>query len=138
MGVICKRIVKKGKIRMPYKQKRYCRVCNKTATHGAYCEEHAPQRDYRAEDNRRTKNIWDRWYKTAIWKEKRERQLKREPLCRECLSKEIYTKATDVDHIIPHKGNWNLFIGEDNLESLCHACHSRKTARENKLNGIWK
>ena len=38
--------------------------------------------------------------------------------------------ATDVDHIRPHKGNEDLMWDEENLQALCHACHSRKTAAE--------
>ena len=38
--------------------------------------------------------------------------------------------ATDVDHVEDHKGNWEKFIDRDNLQSLCHRCHSRKTMRE--------
>jgi len=43
--------------------------------------------------------------------------------------------ATDVDHIVPHKGNWELFLGGENFENLaglCHAHHSEKTAKENR------
>lgn len=123
---------------MPTKQKRYCRKCNKIATQGPYCEDHAPVRDYKAENNRRTKHWWDGWYKLAIWQDTRRIQLRREPLCCECMKMNIYTKATDVDHIEPHNGDYDLFLDDNNLQSLCHQCHSRKTARENKLNGIWK
>lgn len=38
--------------------------------------------------------------------------------------------ATDVDHIIAkRKGGTDE---RDNLRALCHACHSRKTGREDK------
>jgi 5-methylcytosine-specific restriction protein A len=40
-----------------------------------------------------------------------------------------------VDHIVDHKGDWRLFVDRNNLESLCHSCHSRKTLREMGLNG---
>jgi 5-methylcytosine-specific restriction protein A len=39
-------------------------------------------------------------------------------------------RATDVDHIEPHKGSWERFTDRDNLQSLCHSCHSRKTLAE--------
>jgi len=39
--------------------------------------------------------------------------------------------STDVDHIIPHKGNWDLFTDLKNLQGLCHAHHAEKTAAEN-------
>jgi 5-methylcytosine-specific restriction protein A len=37
--------------------------------------------------------------------------------------------ATDVDHVIPHRGNERLFWDEGNWQALCHECHSAKTAR---------
>lgn len=36
--------------------------------------------------------------------------------------------ATDVDHIIARRKGGTDDL--QNLQSLCHACHSRKTARE--------
>ncbi len=41
----------------------------------------------------------------------------------------IYTPATEVHHLIPHRGNIDLFLGSP-LESLCKSCHSRKTSEE--------
>lgn len=53
-----------------------------------------------------------------------------EPFCRECAKRGIRTRATEVDHVISHKGDWSKFTDTDNLQSLCHSCHSRKTLRE--------
>jgi hypothetical protein len=43
--------------------------------------------------------------------------------------------ATDVHHLVDHKGNWELFLGSDenfsNLVGLCHRHHSEVTARRN-------
>jgi 5-methylcytosine-specific restriction endonuclease McrA len=42
-----------------------------------------------------------------------------------------YTKAaTIVDHIVPHKGNWQLFTAYDNTQSLCVECHNRHKQAE--------
>jgi len=60
----------------------------------------------------------------------RPNQLLREPWCRECARRGIHTRATVVDHIQPHRGNWTRFIDRDNLQSLCKSCHDRKTALE--------
>lgn len=37
--------------------------------------------------------------------------------------------ATEVDHIEPHKGD-KLKFWQGALQSLCKACHSRKTAQD--------
>lgn len=64
----------------------------------------------------------------ALWRKRRELQLLREPLCRACKAAGRLVAATDVDHIIAlRKGGADHF---DNYQSLCHACHSAKTARE--------
>lgn len=64
------------------------------------------------------------------WQRLRDRFLAEHPFCVECMKKGILTMATDVDHIRPHHGDPGLLYDEDNLQALCHACHSRKTASE--------
>lgn len=68
------------------------------------------------------------------WRKAREGWLAQHPLCAECEKRDRIRPATDVDHIIPHKGDMALFWDRSNWQSLCHACHSRKTARED---GRW-
>ncbi len=93
-----------------------------------YCAAHEPQRQDRRSEEAKS---WRWMYQTDAWhQDLRPAQLLREPFCRECARRGIRTPATDVDHIRDHKGDWTLFIDPANLESLCHACHSRKTARE--------
>jgi len=70
-------------------------------------------------------------YQTPEWTDDlRPTQLLREPFCRICAQHGRRVRATDVDHIVDHKGDWDKFSDRSNLESLCHSCHSRKTARE--------
>ena len=38
--------------------------------------------------------------------------------------------ATTVDHIIPHRGDLKLFWDQNNWQSLCTSCHSKKTNQE--------
>ena len=61
--------------------------------------------------------------------DKRKLILKRDNgLCIHCLTAGRATIATEVDHITPlHKGGT---YDDDNLQSLCHACHATKTARD--------
>lgn len=72
---------------------------------------------------------WRRWYSAARWKRMRSRQLNESPLCRECLTAGRSVPATDVDHIVPHRGCSDLFFDRHNLQSLCQSCHSIKTQR---------
>lgn len=93
---------------------------------GGYCPAHQPKR---ADRNEKSKS-WRWMYQTDAWKQLRHDQLLREPFCRECAQRGVRRHATDVDHIRDHKGDWAVFTDPENLESLCHSCHSRKTARE--------
>jgi len=52
-------------------------------------------------------------------------------LCRACLARGKVEPATCADHITPHAGNANAFFLSP-LQSLCHACHALKTARETR------
>jgi 5-methylcytosine-specific restriction protein A len=44
--------------------------------------------------------------------------------------RKIYTKATVVDHIIPHRGNQRLFWDQNNWQALCKRHHDLKTGNE--------
>jgi 5-methylcytosine-specific restriction endonuclease McrA len=35
----------------------------------------------------------------------------------------------DVHHKVKHQGDYDLFFDRDNLEGLCHPCHTRHTGR---------
>jgi 5-methylcytosine-specific restriction protein A len=72
---------------------------------------------------------WRSWYKLAIWLNIRRQQLLREPLCRTCRASGRNAAAHEVDHITPHRGDWNLFI-TGALQSLCSDCH-RDRSRKN-------
>ena len=41
-------------------------------------------------------------------------------------------QPTDVDHIIPHRGDQKLFWDKSNWQALCHRHHSMKTRREDQ------
>lgn len=70
-----------------------------------------------------------RLYSSPRWKVRRRNQLAKHPWCVSCLATGIHTPATDVDHIIPHRGNDHLFF-YGAVQSLCRSCHSKKTAQE--------
>nr|DAZ55835.1 MAG TPA: HNH endonuclease [Caudoviricetes sp.]DAZ83227.1 MAG TPA: HNH endonuclease [Caudoviricetes sp.] len=66
----------------------------------------------------------------ARWQALRKRFILQHPYCERCLKEGRITPATDVDHIKPHRGCPRLLFDENNLQALCHECHSRKTATE--------
>lgn len=68
-------------------------------------------------------------YDRRAWRRRSKAQLSEEPLCKHCLERGIVKAADHADHVIPHRGDEELFwYGE--LQSLCHECHSTKTVLE--------
>jgi len=120
---------------MPYRPKMPCKHfgCPELACYGEkYCNKHKDEKknDTRYyEKNRKTAN--ERGYNYR-WQKVRKVFLNKYPLCEECKKKGIYTKATVVDHIIPHKGDKVLFWDENNYRSLCKRCHDIKTATKDR------
>ena len=93
-----------------------------------YCDEH--KADARAHDQRRA-SASRRGY-GARWRKLRNLVLAEEPLCRDPFGVHKAAgrvePATDVDHIVPRaQGGTDA---RENLQGLCHVCHSRKTALE--------
>jgi len=76
---------------------------------------------------------WHRWYGLACWKRLVEVTLHNPDhvIC-EWMENGIRCNrpTDDIDHIVPHKGSWSLFMDPKNLQGLCHRHHSMKTARE--------
>ena len=115
--------------------KRFCEFpgCHELAEKGGhYCKKHANMREKQrrlAQLQSHDKSPSARGYDSK-WNKARKIFLAQHPLCAICGA-----PATDVDHIIPHKGNKKLFWDQSNWQALCHSCHSRKTAREDM--GKW-
>jgi 5-methylcytosine-specific restriction protein A len=61
----------------------------------------------------------------------RKKWLKDNPWCVYCLRDlKVRKLAEVVDHIVPHKGDNELFLSRNNLQSLCKSCHDNKKQRE--------
>lgn len=75
--------------------------------------------------------LYRRWYATKAWKDRRLAQLRAEPLCRFCEAQGIVTAATVVDHVVEHRGDYELFFAGD-LQSLCKQHHDSTKQRMEK------
>lgn len=95
-----------------------------------YCEKHSYLQ--RRDDERRnqffigkSKSEFTEMYALPEWRRLRTAQLRNNPQCAKCGG-----LATEVHHIIPHRGDMNLFLDQNNLVSLCHDCHLQETQKE--------
>lgn len=91
----------------------------------AYCEPHAKQKMQREESRRGSSS--ERGY-SAAWQRARAGYLRNHPLCAEHQKRGVLVPATVVDHIVPHKGDKDLFWDSSNWQPLCKRCHDIKTA----------
>ena len=72
------------------------------------------------------------FYKTAKWKNKRGKILRRdEYLCRECRRYGRTAQATTVHHIYPVEQYPEWKLASWNMISLCHECHNKMHDRDN-------
>ena len=81
------------------------------------------------DQQRRKRHPWRNWYKLAEWSRIRKRRLADDPLCVMCLAEGKTNAATIVDHVVPHKGNRELFFSYANTQSLCETHHNRDKQR---------
>jgi 5-methylcytosine-specific restriction protein A len=89
--------------------------CRTLVRDGTYCAAHAaPATDDRP--SAAARGYGHRWRKL------RSVILRRDPICRACGR----AASTDVDHVVPRSAGGT--DEAENLQGLCHACHSRKTA----------
>ena len=95
---------------------------------GRFCDDHMMAGDR----NRGTAS--QRGYDNK-WRKYRKSFLEQNPLCVICESEGDIKVATVVDHIIPHKGDSELFWDWENHQALCEFHHNQKTAREDM--GSW-
>jgi len=109
---------------MPYAPKRPCRYpgCPGFCEKGqVFCKDHMQWSGERLRGSAAARG-YDRH-----WREARGMFLREHPLCAACLAEGRTTPATVVDHIIPHRGDKQLFWDKDNWQPLCKACHDKKT-----------
>ena len=76
------------------------------------------RRNSRSEEARSYRHL----YNTGLWQARREEQLDKEPYCKFCKEDGKDRVATIADHIVPHKGDVDLFF-KGELQSLCKWHH---------------
>lgn len=76
----------------------------------------------------RRQNSHQRGY-TRKWYKARAVFLAANPLCVECAKSGAVVAAGVLDHVIPHRGNQDLFWDQTNWQPLCERCHNEKTRR---------
>lgn len=70
-----------------------------------------------------------KFYQSTAWRKLRAVKLEQDPLCEECLKKGVQNPAQVADHILAiNQGGEMLDI--NNLQSLCHVCHNKKSGIE--------
>ena len=68
------------------------------------------------------------------WEKARATYLAEHPACEHCALERAVSPAMVVDHIVPHRGDRELFWDRDNnWAALCAPCHGRKGMRESGL-----
>ena len=108
---------------MPYKPMYPCRhpgCPNLVPVGQKYCDQH------KALHPEEVRTASKRGYNSR-WRRASRMFLAAHPFCEECLKQGKYTKATVVDHVVPHRDDPKLFWDENNWQALCKPCHDKKT-----------
>jgi 5-methylcytosine-specific restriction enzyme A len=75
-------------------------------------------------------------YNTTQWRKLRLLKLAHDPLCQACEDMGELTPANTVDHVVAISSGGAPFPMLSDLNSLCHSCHSAKTARGSEAGAI--
>lgn len=110
---------------MPIRPPRLC-GCGKVVPSGIRCEcQIRADRERKARHDANRPSARERGYGTR-WDKARAGYLLKHPACAMCRK-----PATVVDHIIPHRGDRDLFWDiKNNWQPLCTPCHSKSKQRK--------
>ena len=86
-----------------------------------------PHEIYERRGNRHEQGYTNRWARVA------HHFLREHPVCVLCSAADRVTAATLVDHVIPHRGDDDLFWRESNWQALCAPCHNGPKRRADLL-----
>ena len=70
------------------------------------------------------------WRKSSKFLKLRKVFMSENPYCDGCKKFARKRKATDLDHKMPHREDYELFWDINNWQGLCRRCHGRKCATE--------
>ena len=99
---------------------------NQRSKLNTYCVEHGGKNTVDTEQRKAFTSM----YQTNQWRNLRQAQLSKQPLCECCLSKGKVVQANHVDHLFAWT-NLNKDAFYNNVfQSLCTNCHSHKSALE--------
>jgi 5-methylcytosine-specific restriction endonuclease McrA len=115
-------------------KKQLCKYpgCNSLANDKAkYCDKHKPimeqKESHRMFQFATSPNL--ELYHSYKWFKLRKEVLQEQAYCSRCgLSKEETT--LHAHHMIPPRGNEDLFFNKNNVTVLCEGCHNKTTQRE--------
>lgn len=113
-----------NKLARPCKYKGCALLTNDAA---GYCPAHKSIMQHQSDAQRGTSTQRGYDYR---WQQNRLFYLQQHPLCAECERLGLIMQATTVDHIIPHRGDYNLMWSPNNWQALCIQHHNFKTAAQ--------
>jgi len=118
---------------MPLRPQKPCNAqgCNTLTRNPRYCDAHKDVgKQFEVKQREKQRETSSQRGYSYKWQQARKGFLAKHPLCVECERVGRVTASTDVDHIVPHKGDMDLFWDRSNWQAMCHPCHSTKTATE--------
>ena len=112
---------------MPRSPKKECRetFCKERQLSNGYCEQHKDKAVgwfKTSTKSRHQRGYGNDWYRI------RNAKIKMNPLCEYCKEDDVYTVATEVDHVVALANGGTHSM--DNLKSSCKECHKIKTAQD--------
>jgi 5-methylcytosine-specific restriction enzyme A len=125
---------------MPKRPLRQCSypLCNELVR-ASYCDEHMKKKKEQSNVSQQFYNMYVRdkertaFYKTKQWEKVRVLALRRDHgQCVPCDKQGKTTPANIIDHIIPYEVAPDLGLTLDNLQTICIACHNRKTHEDRR------
>jgi 5-methylcytosine-specific restriction enzyme A len=98
--------------------------CRQLIRGASRCEQHARTTRSRSKQSQESQALYD-WR----WRQASKRYRSEHPLCVACEQEGRTEPSTCVDHVVPHRGDLELFWNEENWSALCDQHHKSKTAR---------